>query len=175
MQSIPAEVREYLASNDSLLRAELSRRYPDLNQTLNDPSTRSAVLAWLAGNEAWQDDLIHFTINCLKYLQGKASSDESQVVRSFLLHPNPHVRLAAYENLLTLYFPDKNPEALLQLLQNMFSDSDETIRVEAARYARQSGVVPELKGFLQRWRKLAVTQGWENFESVELVDQLLNE
>src|SRR5258706_6947555 len=116
MQSIPAEVREYLASNDSLLRADLARRYRNLNETLNDPNTRSAVLAWLITNEAFDEASVHFTINCLKYLQGKASSDESQTVRTFLLHPSPHVRLAAYENLLTLYFPDKNPEALMQLL-----------------------------------------------------------
>jgi hypothetical protein len=173
MQAIPIEVREYLSTNDSLVRAQISQRYPNLSDILDSPSTRAAVLAWLGSNEAWEDSLIHFTINSLKYMQGKASTDESQTIRAFLLHPHPQVRLAAYENLLTLYFPDKNPEALMQLLQNMLSDNDEMLRVEAAHYVKQSGVAAELKGFLQRWRQMGVAP--ENSESRELVDGLLSD
>jgi hypothetical protein len=175
MQSIPAEVRDFLSTDDSLLRAQLFQHFPDLNQTLNDPSTRNAVLAWLAGSESWDEKMTHFTMNCLKYLRAKATASESQIVRSFLLHPDPHVRLAAYEHLLTLYYPDKNREALVQLLQNMFSDSDEALRVEAAGYAKQSGVGAELKNFLLQWRKLAEAKGLGFMPSTELVDQLLNE
>ena len=175
MQSIPPEVMDYLSSNDSLLRAQLFQRYPNLQQTLDDPSTRNAVLGWLAGGEAWEEKMTHFTMNCLKYLRAKATADESQIIRSFLLHPDSHVRLAAYEHLLTLYYPDKNREALVQLLQNMFTDNEEALRVEAARYATQAGVGAELKGFLVQWRKLAEAKGLGLMPSTELVDRLLNE
>ncbi|HOU40207.1 MAG TPA: hypothetical protein PK829_02960, partial [Promineifilum sp.] len=84
------------------------------------------------------------------------------------------VRLAAYEFLLTLYYPDKNREALLQLLQNMLSDSEDAIRAAGARYADQADVAAELRSFLLRWQKTAPGQGWANTESFELVGRLLN-
>jgi hypothetical protein len=173
MASIPGEVRSYLSTNDSLVRAALAEQFPDLQETLADPETRDAVLAWLAGDDAWEAANAHFTMNALRYLQGKATQAEAQTVRPFLLHTDPNVRLAAYEFLLTLYFPDKNPEALLQLLQNMLSDELEMVRASAARYIKQSAVTPELERFLQRWQKTAQDKGWADTESYELVERLL--
>jgi hypothetical protein len=175
MQTIPVEVRAYLSSNDSLVRAQLTQQHPDLDKTLNDLGTRTAVLNWLAGNEAWDESFTHFTMNCLRFLRSKANPSETQIIRAFLLHHHPHVRLTAYEFLLTLYFPDKNREALLQLLQNMLSDNHDAVRVEGARYVEQSGVVIELKDFLKRWYKAALDQGWNDTVSFELVERLLKD
>jgi hypothetical protein len=175
MASIPVEVRSYLSTNDSLIRAVLAEQFPDLQETLADPETREAVLEWLESDDAWEAANTHFAMNALRYLQGKATQAEAQTVRPFLLHTNPSVRLTAYEFLLTLYFPDKNPEALLQLLQNMLSDDQEMVRASAARYIRQSAVTPELKRFLQRWQKTAEDRGWADTESYELVERLLQE
>lgn len=173
METIPKEVRAYLSTNDSLARAQLKQQVADLDEKLNAAETRTAVLNWLTTDDAWADTAVHFTMNCLSYLRGKASPDEAPTLRAFLLHPQPAVRRAAYECLLTLYYPDKNREALLQLLQNMLSDTDEAVRVEGARYVKQSGVAPDLKSFLQRWYKVAQDQGRSDSESVELVERLL--
>lgn len=173
MQAIPAEIREYLSTNDSLVRAQLAQRYPDLDRTLNAEETRVSVLNWLASNEAWSENMSHFTMNSLKYLRSKASTEAAPVVRAFLLHPSAQVRLAAYEYLLTLYYPDKNREALLQLLQNMLMDRDELIRVEGARYVEQSQTADDLNDFLKRWDQTAAVRGWENTESHELVQRFL--
>jgi len=173
METIPKEVRAYLSTNDSLARAQLQQQYPDLNEKLNEAETRTAVLHWLTTDEAWADNMAHFTVNCLRYLRGKASPDEAPTIRAFLLHSQPAVRRVAYECLLTLYYPDKNREALLQLLQNMLSDADEAVRAEGARYVKQAGVTQDLQGFLQRWQKQAQDQGRGDTESFELVERLL--
>jgi len=173
MDDLPIEVRAFLSTNDSLAQAELAQRYPDLNATLADPAVRAAVLAWLADDDAWVEANAHITLNALRYLRSAADPGEAQAIRPFLLHPQPRVRLAAYEFLLTLYYPDKNREALLQLLQNMLSDSQDAIRAAGARYAQQADVTPELHSFLQRWQKTAGGQGWTDTESFELVQRLL--
>jgi hypothetical protein len=173
MEMIPKEVRAYLSTNDSLVRARLQQQYPELDKVLNEAKTRTAVLNWLATDEAWAGTAAHFTMNCLRYLQGKASQDEAPTIRAFLLHALPDVRRAAYEYLLALYYPDKNREALLQLLQNMLSDTDEAVRAEGARYVKQSGAAPDLKRFLQRWYEVARDQGQSDSESFELVGRLL--
>ncbi len=174
MDNIPLEARAFLSTNDSLAQAQLAQQFPHLMATLTDPAVRAAVLAWLAGDDAWNATNTHFTLNALRYLRSAADPAEAQVVRPFLLHPQPSVRLAAYEFLLTLYYPDKNREALLQLLQNMLSDSEDAIRAAGARYADQADVAAELRSFLLRWQKTAPGQGWANTESFELVGRLLN-
>ncbi len=174
MDNIPVEARAFLSTNDSLAQAQLAQQFPNLQDTLRDPGVRAAVLAWLASDAAWDDANAHFTLNALRYLRSAADPAEAQVIRPFLLHSQPGVRLAAYEFLLTLYYPDKNREALLQLLQNMLSDSQDAIRSAGARYADQADVEAELHSFLLRWQKTAEAQGWVNSESFELVGRLLN-
>ncbi len=173
MDNIPIEARAYLSTNDSIARAQLAQRYPDLTTTLTDPTVRAAVLAWLAGDDAWDEANTSFTLNALRYLRSAADPSEAQAIRPFLLHPQPNVRLAAYEFLLTLYYPNKNREALLQLLQNMLSDSEDMIRSAGARYADQVGIAAELHSFLLRWQKTAHDKGWVDSESYELVGRLL--
>lgn len=174
MQAIPDEVREYLSTSDSLDRALVTQRYPDLQQTLNDPATRKAVLDWLASDKAWELALSSFTSNSLAFLRVGATQEEAQIVRGFLLHPDPGVRLSAYDFLLTLYFPDKNREAMFLLLHGMLSDNDDMVRAQAARYIERVDAVDELRNFLQRWYKEAPGRGWADTESFELVERLLN-
>jgi ADP-ribosylglycohydrolase len=174
MQAIPAEVREYLSTSDSLYRAQVVQRYPDLQQTLNDPATRKAILDWLTSDEAWEPSLSSFTSNSLALLRVGAAQEEAQIVRSFLLHPDPWVRLSAYDFLLTLYFPDRNREAMFLLLHGMLSDNDDMVRAQAARYIERADAVDELRDFLQRWYKEAPGRGWADTESFELVGGLLN-
>ncbi len=173
MQQIPAEVREYLSTNDTLYRAQLSQRYPHLHDTLAAPTTQTAVLNWLTSDEAWDQSLSGFVVNCLMFLRSDATSEKAQIARNFLVHADPYVRLQAYEFLLTLYFPNNNPEALLMLLQTMLLDADDGVRAQAASYIERANAVSELRGFLNSWLKGAQSRGWAGAESFELVERLL--
>ena len=173
MQQIPAEVREYLSTNDTLYRAQLSQRYPHLPDTLTAPTTQTAVLNWLSSDEAWDQSLNGFVVNCLMFLRSDATPEKAQIVRNFLVHADPYVRLHAYEFLLTLYFPNNNPEALLMLLQTMLLDADDSVRAQAASYIERANAVAELRDFLKSWLKGAQSRGWAGSESFELVEHLL--
>lgn len=173
MLDIPIAVHEYLAVNDSLARAQLFQSHPDLKLVLADPRTRAAVLDWLGTEEAWEPSRSSFVANCLAFLRAGAQQDDEQVVRAFLLHEDPFVRLRAYELLLTLYYPEHNRNAMFLLLHGMLSDPDDRVRVSAAAYIQGVGAAGELKGFLQRWLKLAPERGWEGTESFEMVERLV--
>lgn len=173
MQEIPTEVREYLAVNDSPARVQLFQSHPDLKDLLEDPRTRAVILDWLGSEEAWDKSRSSFVSNCLEFLRPGAQQSDEQMVRAFLLHEDPFVRLRAYELLLTLYYPEHNRNAMFLLLHGMLSDPDDRVRVSAAAYIQGVGAAGELKGFLQRWLKLAPEKGWEGSESFEMVDRLL--
>ena len=175
MEEIPSEIRAYLSTNDSLFRVQIAQHYPGLQQTLNDPASRKAILNWLASDEAWDPTVSGFTSNSLEFLRAGAVEDEAQIVRGFLLHSDPQVRLRAYEFLLTLYFPDKNREAMFLLLHSMLSDTDDMVRTQAARYIERANAGTDLKDFLQRWYKTAPDRGWDGTESFELVEHLLQQ
>lgn len=174
-EAIPVEVREYLMMSDGLGKASVFQRYPNLQATLDDPKTRAAILNYLRGDEAWKESAAGFTMKCLEFLRVGAAAGEAPVVRIFLLHPDPYARLRAYEFLLTLYFPDKNREAMFTLLQNMILDDDDAVRASGARYIERAGAGAELRDFLRRWRRQAAGRGWEAKESVEIVDRLLKD
>ena len=134
---------------------------------------RQAIVAWLSGDEAWQGEAEILAENCIEFLTPKAAADEAAVIKQFLLHANPHIRLRAHEFLLTLYFPDRNREALFMVLHAMLSDQSETIRREAAGYIQRAGAVVHLRPFLERWQAQARERGWAETESFELVARLL--
>jgi hypothetical protein len=85
------------------------------------------------------------------------------------------VRVRAYEFLLTLYFPDKNREAMITLLQNMILDNHDAVRVQGLRYIERADAVPDVLELLQRWRKIAMLRNWDKTESFEVVTRLLKE
>jgi len=174
MQEIPFGVRDYLSTNDSLYRRQVTQRYPGLQEDLSDPATRKAILNWMVSDAAWDSTGTNFVGNCLEFLRAEGVEEEAQIIRGFLLHSDPRVRLRTYEFLLTLYFPDKNFEAMFLLLHGMLSDDNDMVRALGARYIERAGAVPKLRDFLQRWYKVAPDRGWANTESFELVENLLN-
>ena len=174
MAEIPTEVKAYLATNDVLFREQLRQRYPNLEQLLGAPQTRKAILDWLASEEAWDDAAAQFVMRCLEFLQNGATEEEASTVKTFLMHPDAFVRLRAFEFLLALYFPDKNREAMFLLLHGMLFDPENAVRISGAEYIDRANAVAELREFLQRWSKVAASRGWENTDSYELVQQLLN-
>ncbi|MFH1748263.1 MAG: hypothetical protein ABIG44_14610 [Planctomycetota bacterium] len=175
MQDIPNEVREYLVSSDGMVRQLLGQKHPDLKETLARPETRQAVLAWLASDEPWQEEHLGFTGNSLQYLIPAAAETEAAGIRPFLLHPHALVRRRAHEYFVTLYFPDKNPPALLATLQNMLLDSDDGIRTAGMRFVKRGERLDEFRPFLRRWVRIAEQRGWQKSESLEIATGLLKE
>ncbi len=155
------------------MRAQLLQQHPQLETDLESAEVRQAIVAWLSGEEAWQNNVENLAENCIEFLAPKATAREAETVRQFSLHNNPHIRLRSYEFLVTLYFPDRNREALLVVLQAMLSDQSETIRREAAGYIERSGAVTDLRPFLKRWQVQAGERGWAESESFELVARLM--
>jgi hypothetical protein len=174
MSEIPIAVQQYLASEDDWFRHGIIQQNPRLVETLTDPGTRRAIVDWLSSDAAYAEAQIGLAVNYLKFLRPAARPDEASAIRTLLLHPNLQVRLCAYEFLLTLYFPDKNREALLGLLTGMLSDAEDAVRAEAAQYIERANATAELKDFLQRWIRMAVERGWGSSESYEIVVRLLN-
>jgi hypothetical protein len=172
MQDVPDSVLRYLSTRDSLLQAQIVDQYPELQKQLVDPNTRSAILKWLGQEAAWEPSNLPLLLNCLEFVRG-GSAEEAAVVRPFVLHPNPFVRIAAHEFLLALYYPDKNPEALLMVFQNMLSDESDKVRSLAAHYIENINVSGELKTFLERWYKNAKDTKTKDFESFERISRIL--
>lgn len=173
MHDLPKEVVEYLSSDDSLGRAALSERNPQLDTVLHDPSTRKSLITWLGGDEPWEPESTEFTENTLGFILGFANAEDADIVRQFLLHSDPHIRLRASEYLLGLYFPDKNDDAMFLLLQNMIMDKDDMVRTMAVNYMERAKAIPKFEKFLRRWIKIAHTRGWKDTESFETVETVL--
>ncbi len=172
MQGIPIPVLRYLSTKDSIVRAQIADQYPDLQQQLSDPATRTAILQWLGTDAAWDPSSLALLLNCLQFLQG-GTVEEAQIVRPFALHTDPFVKIAVYEFLLALYYPDKNPEALMLVCQSMLSDQNDKVRSLAAHYIDTINVMSEMKEFLERWYKNAKQLGWEGTESFERIGNIL--
>lgn len=173
MKNFSEELKAYFSSGDALSRAQLLQMHPQLQETLNSPELLTELLQWLSTNEPWDEANVSLTINVLGFLRAHSRESDASIIKVFLLHTNALVRLRVYEYLLTLYFPDKNREALFLLLQGMLSDHDEQVRAEAASYIQRADAVEYLRGFLERWIKTAADQGRGNTESFELIERLL--
>ncbi|MCB0088458.1 MAG: hypothetical protein KDE54_11140 [Caldilineaceae bacterium] len=175
MNALPENIQKYLTVwNDTLARGVLLDEQPELAGLMDEPNTRQTLLDWLAGSESLAPQNARLTANALQFLRPQAQSSDAPIVRKLLMHPDAIVRLRTYEFLLTLYFPDKNPEALIMLLNSMLMDADDTIRTQGVRYIQRANAVTELRDFLVSWQQAAAGRGWLNSESYELVQQLLN-
>jgi hypothetical protein len=62
---------------------------------------------------------------------------------------------------------------MVSLFQQMLMDSDEVVRVQAARWIKGLNVASDMRGFLQRWMKDAVDRKWDALESFEIVRESL--
>jgi hypothetical protein len=173
--SIPPAVRAYLSSEDGLRRAQLSADHPELAEQLADPATRQALLDWLRSDEAQYPEAAPLVAGNIAFLRTAAEPGEASTLRPYTLHPDPAVRLSAFEFLLTLYFPDRNPDALLMVLQSMLADADDAVRTHGARYVERAGAASELAPFLARWAREAPDRDWQAGESAEVVGRLLAE
>ncbi|WP_020669586.1 hypothetical protein [Amycolatopsis nigrescens] len=171
---IPPLVRSYLATDDGMVRNQLLTEHPEVQEQLTDPRTRRAVLDWLGGEEARQAGLAGFVAGCLSYLRTHAVPEEAVEVRPFTLHPEPVVRVKAYEVLLTLYYPDKNREALLMVLQAMLADPADAVRTQGAHFVASADARQELDAFLAGWAREAPGKGWDTGQAAWHVRQLLD-
>ena len=171
LDQIPIEVRDYLTANDGLAQAAVKEKYPNLRQTLDAPETRAAIIRYLASREPWADKS-GFTRNVLGFLQNGASEEEAASIRPLLRHPDPWVRLRTYEYLMAIYYPPRDHQAMSNLFQEMLDDSDEIVRVQAARWIKGLNMSSEMHDFLQRWVKLAVERKWDTQESFSLIQAL---
>ena len=173
--SIPPVIRSYLATEDGMARAQLGSDHPELERQLADPATRRAVLDWLRTDQAQRPEFAELVMGCIGFLRAAAEPDETPVVRPFTLHPAPEVRLRAFEFLLTLYFPERNRDALLLVLQSMLADADDAVRTQGARFVERAGAGAELGLFLAHWSQQAADRDWDTGEAAELVERLRSE
>ena len=172
---LPESVRSYLATEDALARAQLVADHPEIEAVLADAATRQTILDWLSGAEAQHPEHTSLVLGSLEFLRSGADPQDAAAVRSYTLHPDAGVRLRAFELLLTLYFPDRNREALLMVLQAMLTDADDRVRSAGARYVDRAGAAAELGTFLAGWSQQASARDWHTTESAEVVDRLLSE
>jgi hypothetical protein len=173
MAEIPPEVKEYILAPDTMTRGPLIQRHPDLPKTLADPHTRAAVVRWLASDEAWASGALSLTEGCVGFLAPHPEPAEVPIVRTFLLHFDPHVRLHAYEHLLTLYYPDKNRDAMYLLFSAMLEDQHDIVRKNGALFIRSSGAIDEFRPTLERWLKLSPGRGWQRSDAHAIIEQLV--
>jgi hypothetical protein len=173
--ALPQPVLQYLATNDSLVRAQLSADHPDLPALLASSQTLAELRRWLGSDGAWAAESAQIVISGIELLRPELAAGDEQIIRSFLLHPEAQVRLQAYEFLLTIYFPDCNRQAMFILLHGMLTDQSDQVRSAAALYIERVNAVGELRDFLVRWRKSAIGLGWAGGESYELVERLLDQ
>jgi hypothetical protein len=166
---IPTEVQDYLTAGDGLAQASVREQYPNLDEVLNAPATRAAILAYLASDEPYKDPSPGFTINALAFLPGAAAAKESTPIRHLLRHPNPWVRVRAAEYLMAVYYPVHDRNSMLSLFKEMLNDSDEVVRVQAARWVKGTNGAPELEGFLENWLDLARKNKWDKTESFQMI------
>jgi hypothetical protein len=173
LQEIPVMVRDYLTAGDGLAQAAVQEKYPNVRQTLNAPETREAILRYLASDEPWKDPTPGFTINALGFLQGSASAKEVPSILKLQKHSNAWVRLRANEYMMAVYYPRHDRSSMVSLFQQMLMDTDEVVRVQAARWIKGVNVAPDMRGYLERWMKDAINRKWDTLESFEIIRESL--
>jgi hypothetical protein len=168
-------VLEYLDARDALTREAVFRRHPALRDAVGTPGLRSELVEWLGTDPPWQPEQAERTARAIDLVRSGEAEDDAPTIKPFLLHPAERVRLRAYEFLLGLYFPDRNPDAVFLLLTGMLSDESEMVRSSGAAYVARVGARDQLRPFLQRWLAMAAARGWQGSESHDLVTRLLAE
>jgi hypothetical protein len=174
MTQLPTELIDYFSQDGGLGELEVLRRHPGVNQRVETPETRRTLLEWLAGDDPWSAGREGVLVHVLQFVRGRADAGEAPRVKPFLLHSEPRVRQAAYDFLLALYFPDRNPDAVFLLLTGMLSDESDAVRTAGALYAARTEATEALRGFLARWLALAPARGWSGTDSHAQVARLVN-
>lgn len=170
---IPIEVQDYLTAGDGLAQASVREQYPNLDDILNAPATRVALLAYLASDEPLKDAAPGFTIAALAFLQSAASAKESVSIRHLLRHPNSWVRVRAAEYMMAVYYPAHDRSSMLSLFKELLDDPDEVVRVQGARWIKGTGTAQDLQSFLENWLVLARKNKWDGTESFQTIQTLV--
>jgi hypothetical protein len=163
------DVKEYLSATDPMSRAGVKTRYPGIENKMKEPRTHSDILTWLASEFPWKSEYASFAANCLSFLYSEASESERERLRPFLLHYDAQVRLKAYDYFVLTYFPDKNKQALLLLMESMLVDDDDRVRIAGIRYIERIGAEKEFINVFRAWQFLASLKAWQQSGSAELV------
>jgi hypothetical protein len=177
MPELPADVRDYLSSEDVLYRAELLRRSPDTMRLLEEASTAAAVREWLGSQEAQGAEAADLVVGALNYLTRRPSADgtDEELVARFRSHPSPRVRLRALEYEASRRFQSGDTQALIATLAQMLEDDHETVRAQSARLIRRADLGDEMRDTLAEWHRRAERRRDETAESRELVGELLRQ
>ncbi|HYW41453.1 MAG TPA: hypothetical protein VE959_01270 [Bryobacteraceae bacterium] len=173
-EQIPVEVRDYLTAGDGLAKASVKERYPNVQQTLASHECRAAVLRYLESDEPWKQPNVGFLINALAYLQAAANAKEAPVALKLAGYPNAWVRVRADEYLMGVYYPAGDRASMVKMYERMLNDSDEVVRVQAARWIKGTNAAAEMRGYLQDWISRAAERHWDHQESFTLVQEALH-
>jgi hypothetical protein len=169
---IPSEVRAYLSAGDGLGQASVREQHPDLDRVLDAPSTRSAIIAYLASDEPLKDSDPGFAMNALAFLQGAANAQEVGSIHHLLRHPLPSIRARAAGYMMAVYYPGRDRNGMLSLFKETLNDSDELVRVQTARWIKGTDSAPAMEGFLETWILLAHKNKWDRTESFQIIESL---
>ena len=172
---IPKQAREYLSAGESMAKAAVLEKYPDARRTLEAPATREAIVRYLASKEPWADPTLAFTMNALAYLQTVANAKEAQAIHPLIEYPNPWVRLRVYEYMMAIHYPPRDKPAMTDLFRQMLEDSDEIVRVQAARWISGLNLASEMRPALQEWIRTAPENKWDTQESFNIIQGLLKQ
>ncbi len=172
IDQIPIEVRDYLTAGDGLGMVAVHEQYPHVDQVLRAPSTRVALLNYLASQEPWHDPP-GLTIGALVLLKNGASAAESQQLLHLLEHPIGLVRLRLYQYLVQIYYPSRNMPPMIAIFQKMLADPDEVVRVQAARWIQGFKLGAQMRPTLEQWTIIAAERKWNHGESYDIIQGLL--
>jgi hypothetical protein len=173
IDEIPVEVREYLSSSESLSKAAVQEKYPDVRRTLQAPATREAIVRYLGSKEPWAVPALAFTVNALAYLVQGANAKELAALRPLMDYPDARVRLRVCEYTMAVYYPARDKAAMATLFQRMLADPDEVVRVQGASWIEDLHLVSEMRAGLEEWTKSAREHKWDTQESYQIIQGLL--
>jgi hypothetical protein len=174
LSKVPAEVREYFTASDGLGQFSARQNHPHLEDTLKAPTTRMAIVNYLASEEPWHDHP-GFTIGALTYLQTEANAAELARINHLTKHPNALIRLRMFEYMMDIYYPPRDVSRMASMFQAMLADPDDTIRVQAVRWIEGLKMQERMRETLVHWLKFANDHGWTASESYSMIQHMLTD
>jgi hypothetical protein len=174
INQIPTEVRDYPTAGDGLAKAAVQEKYANVETTLLAPARRAAIVQYLGSKEPQQDPP-SLTIDALAYLQRGASVKESATLLPPAQHPNAWVPLRVYEYMMAFHYPVRDEPSMVNLFVKMLADSDEVVRVQAARWIKGLNLAGRMRAALQQWTRQASARKWDQYESFESIQGLLRQ
>lgn len=125
---------EYLTASDGLGAAAAEERHPGIRAQAESPEVRRQLMTYLQSKAALKPENTDFTLGALRVVQTRATANEAATFASLEKHPEPLVRLAAYESEYAGYFAQKESKAMRRLAERMLRDPDERIQTRGRDY-----------------------------------------